>query len=140
MIKGLKGTNLIAVDGIDKTVNISGKYKELGIVTKGKIGFDVEPYVEGKIVPNLRCSLYKNYQLSVDNLDYFDKIFKEESFYSLLAANGIYFENPLGEKPNYNQYNYQDDEEKYFKNDISEWQSYEEKQKRQWINIIVQNV
>lgn len=66
-----------------------GKFKILGTVIKDKIEFDVEPYVD-----KLNGGSYADYEhggnaLKIRNLN------KEESFYSLLAANGLYFENHI---------------------------------------------
>lgn len=66
------------------------KIKILGEVTKDKIGFDVEPYVE-----KLNGGSYADYEHG-GNVLKIRSLNKEESFYSLLAANGLYFENPEG--------------------------------------------
>lgn len=69
-----------------------GNYKILGEATKDKIGFDVEPYVENN---GLGC--YDNYKGVPDNR--YTCLSKEESLYSLLEANGLYFVNPIDYKP-----------------------------------------
>jgi hypothetical protein len=59
-------------------INLSFKFNVLGEVTKDKIGFDVKPYSD-----KYNTGFYREH--------------KEKSFYYLLAANGLYFENPEGE-------------------------------------------
>jgi hypothetical protein len=116
MVTELKPTNLIAVEvapdasnyrwghhvfGIivypndlcyDTSLNVwkegdiivpEGNYKILGEVTKDKIGFDVKELGE---VP---LSSKESHELLNSN----DKI----DFYKFLAANGLYFENPISE-------------------------------------------
>jgi len=48
-------------------------------------------------------------------------------FRSLLAQNGLYWVNPFGKKPEMNQYNWGEDEAKYYRNDLAEWQISESK-------------
>jgi len=86
-----------------------GKFKILGTVIKDKIEFDVEPYVD-----KLNGGSYADYEhggnaLKIRNLN------KEESFYSLLAANGLYFENPMDAWYTYTT-----------KEDCDKWQSLED--------------
>lgn len=121
MITELKPTNLIAVEVAPDASNYrfgehlkstlywhdrnsgrniyfpEGSYKILGEVTKDKIGFDVEPYVETFGVTRFRWFGYKNYLLTNSAYQDFTCKTKEELFYSLLEANGLYFENPEGE-------------------------------------------
>lgn len=94
-----------------------GRYEILGEVTKDKIGFDVEPYVNC-ISANL--GLWENYNKVPNYLEYQTKS-KEESFYSLLAANRLYFENPVDKISSKEFISLSIDEFN------SEWQSFEEK-------------
>ena len=125
MITELKPTNLIAVEvktnacnyrivrkslffnetdepAVPRTLELQNNCKILGEVTKDKIGFDVEPYVdsyewEDSTTDGLKLA-YRDYKDGKETDDYWDMYpFDEprESFYSLLAANGLYFENPV---------------------------------------------
>lgn len=64
-------------------------YKILGEVTKDKIGFDVEPYAEKEM-----NGFYKNYSWDGSGR-YYGYLTPYDSFRSLLAINGLYFENPI---------------------------------------------
>lgn len=81
------------------------KIKILGEVTKDKIGFDFEPYV-GKELKSvgyvwMDYTLYDFEDTDKGNVVVYEekRPYKfdeaEDSFYSLLVANGLYFENPM---------------------------------------------
>ena len=63
--------------------------KILGEVTKDKIGFNVEPYAEKEM-----NGFYKNYSWDGSG-KYYGYLTPYDSFRSLLAINGLYFENPI---------------------------------------------
>lgn len=69
--------------------NYPTKIKILGEVTKDKIGFDVEPYAEKEM-----NGFYKNYSWDGSGR-YYGYLTPYDSFRSLLAINGLYFENPI---------------------------------------------
>ena len=80
-------------------------YKIVGTVTKDKIGFDVEkakPFSGDKFFNHLK------------------------DVYVLLAANGLYFENPVG-YPTEDEYEGKDWAAQAIIDDKAAWQSYEEK-------------
>jgi hypothetical protein len=101
-----------------------GKYKIVGEVTKDNIGFDVEPYVD-----KYNNGAYRDYK---DNYPFYPDfntpnicLTNEESFYSLLAANGLYFENPLDWEKK--AYLFKGSENSWGQNDLDRWQSFEDK-------------
>jgi hypothetical protein len=140
MIKELKPTNLLAADfpanalnfktaSIDtnwifytleglvkKTLLPKGNYKILGEVTKDKIGFDVEPYLDSNIISMYGVKDYKDY---IDSGNRYQQ--SSKSFYSLLAANGIYFYNPM-EKPDLSDANGRQYDKSI--NEDNEWAKY----------------
>jgi hypothetical protein len=90
--------------------------KLLGPVTKDKIGFDVEPYLE-----RLNDGSYADYEYG-GNILKIRTLNRWESFYSLLAANGRYFENPMKEP--------KDEDYPFYHNYLcakERWQSFEDK-------------
>lgn len=102
-----------------------GNWQILGEVTKDSISFNVEKYIDNFIVRNNKY--YKNYLpfKGIDFKDAIDHSFKtaNDSFYSLLAANGVYFENPKGHKPTIlSRIN-----KHLLEMDLESWQSYQDK-------------
>lgn len=112
-------------------IPISKKYEIVGEVTKDSIYFDPVDYVEKTDNPFHygRGYLFIDY---TNDTNCFET--SEESFYSLLADNGVHFVNPMGEKPIVSNYTKEDfkkmDSETITKvlgreNDLLVWQSYE---------------
>ena len=154
MITEIKDTNLIAVevptDASDYRIlnNILLNFesvdtnliflhskcdKILGETTKDKIGFDCEFYVEKyawEDSPDYgEKYAYRDYVDGEETDNYwdmypFDVDEINKSFYSRLAANGIYFENPLG----YPQFDIKNESDFNEVADFhTKWQSYEDK-------------
>lgn len=110
----------------------TGKWEILGIVTKDKISFDVEPYVKKGGLGTYKDYSYVDKEL--DEVGLFNALIQmrfktpQESFYSLLAANGLYFINPLVEpqrSPEYYSTLTWQQEDKADK-DLREWQQAED--------------
>lgn len=110
----------LANKGICTNIPSFEKIEILGEVTNGSVSFDVSSYIIclGEFDNNLWYMDYSKGEyddsMGVDT--------KEKSFYSLLAANGIYFENPVI-KP---IQEYGHDIDKYY-NEVKHWQYYESK-------------
>ena len=105
---------------------IPGNYhKILGPITEHEIGFDCEPYVEK--VDSSHLHKHHTYQSYNDELTYLAT--KEESFYSLLQSNGLYFVNPINvsevseEHSVLTSFNEKEAAEKL----LSRWQSYQDR-------------
>lgn len=97
------------------------KIEILGEITKDVVGFDLTKYIIclGEFDNDL---WYMDYTKGEDD-DSMAVDTKEKSFYSLLAANGVHFVNPIKKPNNYNTLN--PAPIPYFSETMEEWQSYE---------------
>jgi hypothetical protein len=95
----------------------------LGEVTKDSISFDPDP-----ILIFYAFNGYKDY-LAKSEFQHFSEQQSNESFYSLLAANGVYFVNPISYPEIHHSFDGCENptEDMICPTWISEWQSYENK-------------
>lgn len=121
--------HLNIVDGNFETVGVDhiplppGNWQILGEVSKDSISFDVSNLVENDGSNFLDYIPFRGHLWN-----YFDN--QNDSFYSLLAANGVYFVNPMA-KPKEDDYMPNDDFTKKQQDNYwqayNHWQSFEDK-------------
>jgi len=72
------------------------QFEIVGTVTETEISFDCDDYVEGNKGSTMFNTYFRDYTKNPEELS---KETPDDSFRSLLEANGFYWVNPLGKKP-----------------------------------------
>jgi len=112
-------------DGFDTNLNIGSKYEIIGTVTKDSIDFDTSQCIKKNHVMH---GGYMDYLKNKDQHIVWKCQTANESFISLLEANGIYLKNPLKKPifPNENRYAH-DGQAEFYDYQYNQWQEMESK-------------